>query len=103
MKTEFVIERGWSVRLASALGELWTYRAIIVAFVERNIRVKYTAGRTRLGGDPVYGPADQASPAEPHASPVAHVFDGSRLADRVCTSLASGYRPCEGDNLGVMP
>jgi hypothetical protein len=32
---------GGSVRLATALRELWTYRAIIVAFAERNIRVKY--------------------------------------------------------------
>jgi hypothetical protein len=38
---EFVIERGGSVRLAAALRELWTYRAIIVAFAERDIRIKY--------------------------------------------------------------
>jgi hypothetical protein len=36
---EFVIERGGSVRLGTSLRELWTYRAIIVAFAERNIRV----------------------------------------------------------------
>ncbi len=41
MQREFVIERGGGVRLATALRELWTYRAIIVAFAERNIRVKY--------------------------------------------------------------
>jgi homopolymeric O-antigen transport system permease protein len=41
MQTEFVIERGGSVRVTAALRELWTYRAIIVAFAERNIRVKY--------------------------------------------------------------
>jgi homopolymeric O-antigen transport system permease protein len=38
---EFVVERGGSVRLAAALRELWAYRAIIVAFTERNIRIKY--------------------------------------------------------------
>jgi homopolymeric O-antigen transport system permease protein len=38
---EFVIERDGSVRLAAALRELWIYRAIIVAFAERNIRIKY--------------------------------------------------------------
>jgi lipopolysaccharide transport system permease protein len=38
---EFVIERGGRVRLGSSLRELWTYRAIIVAFAERNIRIKY--------------------------------------------------------------
>ena len=38
---EYVIERGASVRLASALRELWTYRAIILAFSERNIWIKY--------------------------------------------------------------
>jgi lipopolysaccharide transport system permease protein len=41
MTTEFVIERGGSVRLATAMRELWSYRAIVVAFAERNIRVKY--------------------------------------------------------------
>jgi len=35
---EFVIDRGGSVRLASALRELWTNRAFILAFAERNIR-----------------------------------------------------------------
>jgi homopolymeric O-antigen transport system permease protein len=41
MQKEFVIERGGRVRLATALRELWTYRAIIIAFAERNVRVKY--------------------------------------------------------------
>ena len=41
MQTEFVIERGGRVRLLAAFRELWTYRAIILAFAERNIRVKY--------------------------------------------------------------
>jgi hypothetical protein len=41
VKTEFVIQRGGSIRLIAALGELWTYRTIIVAFAERNIRVKH--------------------------------------------------------------
>ena len=38
---EFVIERGGRVRLATAFRELWTYREIIIAFAERNVRVKY--------------------------------------------------------------
>jgi lipopolysaccharide transport system permease protein len=38
---EFVIERGGHVRLGSAIRELWAYRAIVVAFAERNIRIKY--------------------------------------------------------------
>ena len=38
---EFVIERRGRIRSGAALRELWTYRAIIVAFAERNIRVKY--------------------------------------------------------------
>jgi hypothetical protein len=41
MPRNFVIDRGGSVYLASALRTLWTYRAIILAFAERNIRVKY--------------------------------------------------------------
>ncbi len=38
---EFVIERGGRIRSGSALRELWTYRAIILAFAERNTRIKY--------------------------------------------------------------
>jgi lipopolysaccharide transport system permease protein len=38
---DFLIERGGRVRLGAALRELWTYRAITIAFAERNVRVKY--------------------------------------------------------------
>ena len=37
---EFLIERRGRIRSGPALRELWTYRAIILAFAERSIRVK---------------------------------------------------------------
>src|SRR5262245_5682317 len=41
MQTEFMIERGGRAGLLHAFRELWSYREIVVAFAERNIRVKY--------------------------------------------------------------
>jgi hypothetical protein len=65
--------------------------------------MEQTSGRPPLQAGAYPKPAGQAVAGEPHASPVAQVFDGPRPVDRVCMSLASGYRPCEGDNLEAMP
>lgn len=47
--TELVIEGGPAPRLGAALAELWAYRAIVVAFAERQARLKYKQAFLGIG------------------------------------------------------
>jgi hypothetical protein len=84
-----VIERGRRVRLLAASRELWSYRAISLAFTERNIRVKYKPAALGIawGGD------------------AAARVDGDLHAhDRAsCRCLRRRGRPCGVHALGAGP